>query len=140
MQKALRNIFGVFSFAPHVDNSNNKRIHVLFNHGGIFSFGHDAVFKQLLTAIWKQFGTLSDEMYDERLEFCTVSFASHNEAELAMAGLNDELRLKASIDSLLAQCNNVEARDLLLLRINQLFKQKKGKGPLLHASWAAQPV
>ena len=108
----INDVWGLPEFVRK-DNSNNKRLHIQFNHSGIVDFtrcnsGGQSNYKTLLDVVWKQFGVVTDVFYHQGFSSCFLSFRTHNEAAAAMAALNDEVHLQAAIGFVLSKFQSDE--------------------------------
>ena len=120
-------------------NAANKKLHIQLNHCGIMCLlpGEDAMIKQILDCVWKQFGTVTNVFYHTQYSYCFLSFATHDQAESAMIGLNDQHRLQAAIGILVSAFNTLDpqVKEFSLMRVNSLFVKGHNRESVLTASW-----
>ena len=84
---------------PNHDSPDNKRLHVYFNHSGLVFLlpTQKRPVQQLLKAVWSHFGTVTDAYYHDEFSFGFVSYANHDQAELALSGMKNSASLKQAI-------------------------------------------
>lgn len=59
--------------------------------------GYDTDYERILLSVWKSFGHVSDPFYCDDFSFAFISYSSHEEAESAILGINNDDRLKVAI-------------------------------------------
>jgi hypothetical protein len=120
---------------PQWDNPTNVRLHIQFFHSGCFIFPPEQAnaYKEVLNAIWKKFGMLTDTYYHNEFSYCFVSFSTHAQAEAALTGINNSTNLR----SILKTFDNAQARPAIeALFVRNPNPCSEGE-ELACASWAA---
>mmetsp|Transcript_13990 Transcript_13990/g.25250 ORF Transcript_13990/g.25250 Transcript_13990/m.25250 type:complete len:177 (+) Transcript_13990:291-821(+) len=127
--------FGNHSLAaPNHDSPDNKSLHIYFNHQGLVFFSplQKRPVEKLLETVWSHFGTVTDTYYHNEFSFGFVTYANHDQAELALSGLKDSACLRRAIDAAVRHSSDpMTAQNLA----DQLFVP--GHGGMILPSWAA---
>ena len=116
------------------DTPDNLRLHIYFNHVGLIFWApqQKESTARFLKAIWSRWGTVTDTYYHAEFSYGFVTYATHAQAERALAGMEDESALRAAIDSVVNKTSNpAEARKMA----DRIFVP--GHGGLVLPSWAA---
>ena len=119
------------------DNSENRRLHIYFNHGGLLLLPTLTLFsrpvvEQFLNSIWCQFGRVTDTYYHVEISFGFVSFATHDEAARALQAFADTPTLRNAINKAVEDSSNKEYFQKMA---DAIFKEKCGR--LIMPSWAS---
>jgi len=111
------------------DNTSNKRLHIQLNHQGILY--RDKAHKIMLDSIWKEFGEVNYKFYNKDYTYCIISYNTHDEAVLALSGINNSNRIKYIIVSILETMERLD-----IMKANQLFVRETNSNTILTAKWA----
>jgi hypothetical protein len=120
------------------NTQDNTRIHVYFHHRGCgLIFWHEperSFMKEVLKSVWSYFdGQVTDTYYHQEFSFGFITFANHDQAELALAGMRDEAMLRLAIDAAVARNANPAKAQICVDRIFVMGPT----GGLIRPSWAA---
>lgn len=123
--------------SSRANDPTNKRLHVYFNHRGIFCFVPQMKenIRKFLKAVWGQFGTVTDTFYHAEFSYGFISFSTHEEAAAALSCLSDTSRLRQAIDKAVMSFPEGTARTEASRLASQLFVAQGGR--LIMPSWAS---
>ncbi len=105
----------------------NRKIRINFHHGGIYCFlpNDREKINSLLDKVMSHYGYIKDAWFDEEFMFGYITYATHEQAQKALAGLRNESKLHEILGDV---CHTVE-KDTQSIDFQSPAKVRFAKSP-----------